>query len=213
MVWPMTARYIAIEGPIGVGKTSVAKLLATALRARPVLEQVDENPFLPRFYQDRQRYAFQTQISFLLGRYQQQQVVQQQDLFAPGGVVSDYLLLKDRIFASLTLEPDELRLYDRLWGALHPRAARPDLVVLLMAPVDVLLGRIEQRGRDYEQAFDRTYLEAVQQSYAETFRDYDDAPLLVVDTSEADLITDDTLQAGLWAAIEDHQVGVRHWKP
>lgn len=209
----MTARYIAVEGPIGVGKTSVAKLLATARHARPVLEQVDENPFLPRFYQDRQRYAFQTQIAFLLGRYQQQQVVQQQDLFAPGGVVSDYLLLKDRIFASLTLESDELRLYDRLWGALHPRAPRPDLVVLLMASVDVLLRRIEKRARDYEQAFDRTYLEEVQQSYAEVFRDYGDAPLLVVDTNEVDLLADEALRARLWAAIEDHHEGVRHWKP
>lgn len=210
----MTARYIAIEGPIGVGKTSLARDLATARQARLVLEPVDDNPFLSRFYGDRDRFAFQAQVAFLLGRHQQQASIQQQDLFAPGGVVVDYLLVKDRFFAALNLEPDELRLYDRLWGVLHPRAPKPDLVVLLMASVDVLLKRIERRGRTYERDFDRAYLEEVVGRYAHYFReefsrDYVDVPLLIVDTSEVDLIGDARLRERLQAAIDADWRGLR----
>ncbi|MFH1130318.1 MAG: deoxynucleoside kinase, partial [Pseudomonadota bacterium] len=133
--------YIAIEGPIGVGKTTLAPVLAHSIGARMCLEVVEENPFLPKFYKDRSRYAFQTQLFFLLSRYKQQADILQEDLFLPGGVVSDYLLVKDRLFASLNLNAEEMALYDRVWYILHPRAPKPDLVVLLMADVNVLLKR------------------------------------------------------------------------
>jgi len=213
-----TLRYIAIEGPIGVGKTSLARLLGDERHARVLLEDIEENPFLSRFYGDRHRFAFQTQVAFLLGRYQQQRTIQQQDLFKPGGVVSDYLLIKDRIFAALNLEDDELRLYDRLWTVLHPRAPKPDLVVLLMAGVEVLLDRIALRDRAYEREFDRAYLAEVVARYAryfddEFFRDYEDVPLLIVETHEADLLGDALQRERLWAAIEEHRQGVRTFDP
>ena len=128
----MEHRYIAVEGPIGVGKTSLVKLLAERLQGRPVLETVEENPFLPAFYKSPAEHAFQTQLFFLLSRYQQQQALTQADLFAQV-TVSDYVFAKDRIFATLTLNPDELTLYERVYAALGPRVVQPDLVIYLQA--------------------------------------------------------------------------------
>jgi len=205
--------YIAVEGPIGVGKSTLAHLLAEKMGARLLLECVEENPFLGDFYRDRERFAFQTQLFFLLSRYQQQADILQEDMFAPGGVVSDYMLAKDRLFAALNLSRQELGLYDRLWSIIGPRAPRPDLVVLLMASTDVLLERIKRRGRAYERAFSRGYLEEVSRTYSEFFFEYVDSPLLVVDTSEIDFVRSKADQAALMAVIREHRGGVRHYKP
>jgi deoxyguanosine kinase len=153
-------RFIAVEGPIGVGKTTLAQILADRVGGRLILEPVEENPFLPAFYEDARKNAFQTQLFFLLSRFQQQQQLFQQDLFARG-TVSDYLFAKDRIFAALTLDQNELSLYDRLYEALQPRVVKPDLVIYLQARTEVLLKRIARRGRAYERDLDPGYLEAL----------------------------------------------------
>jgi deoxyadenosine/deoxycytidine kinase len=204
--------YIAVEGPIGVGKSTLSHMLAERLGARLVLEQVEENPFLPEFYRDRVRYAFQTQLFFLLSRYKQQADILQEDMFARG-VVSDYVLIKDRIFASITLSPQEMMLYDRLWHILAPRAPKPDLVVLLIASTDVLLERIRRRSRPYEKDVPREYLEEITRKYTEYFFEYTDSPLLVLDTSEIDFVRSKSDQEHLLAVIREHRGGVKHYKP
>jgi deoxyguanosine kinase len=205
--------FVAVEGPIGVGKSTLAHILAERMGARLLLEQVDENPFLPDFYRDRERFAFQTQLFFLLSRYQQQAEILQEDLFARGGVVSDYLLVKDRLFANINLSPQEMGLYDRLWSVIGPRAARPDLVVLLLASGEVLLDRIKKRARPYEKGFDRKYLDSVSRTYADFFFEYAESPLLVVDTSEIDFVHSQEDLAQLLAVIREHRGGIRHYKP
>src|SRR3954468_6118431 len=153
----MEHRYIVVEGPIGGGKTSLANILTERYSARRVLEVVEENPFLASFYQDRQKYAFQTQLFFLLSRFKQQQDLFQQDLFS-NVTVSDYLFAKDRIFASITLDSNELALYERIYEHLGPRVLKPDLVIYLQARLEVLLARIRKRGREFERKFDADYL-------------------------------------------------------
>jgi deoxyadenosine/deoxycytidine kinase len=205
--------FIAVEGPIGVGKSTLCHMLAERMGARLVLEQVDENPFLPDFYRDRERFAFPTQLFFLLSRFQQQADILQEDLFARGGVVSDYVLIKDRIFASINLSNQELALYDRLWHILAPRAPQPDLVVLLIASVDVLYERINRRARPYEKNVPRHYLEEITRRYTDYFFDYTASPLLVLDTSEIDFVRSKADQEHLLAVIREHRGGVRHYKP
>jgi deoxyguanosine kinase len=205
--------FVAVEGVIGVGKSSLARILADRLQAKLVLEQVEENPFLADFYTDRERYAFQTQIFFLLSRFQQQVEILQGDLFAPGGIVSDYLLVKDRLFASLNLSTPEMALYDRLWRVLAQRAPRPDLVVLLTATVDVLLKRIRKRGRPFEQEMSPRYLEELNETYTTHFVNYAESPLLVVDTSEIDFVNNEADLLDLLAVIRGHKDGVRQYKP
>lgn len=202
-----------MEGPIGVGKTTLVHLLSERFAAKEVLEIVEENPFLPLFYEDRERYSFQTQLFFLLSRFKQQEEILQGDLFAPGGVVSDYVLIKDRLFANMNLSSQELGLYDRLWGILAPRAPQPDLVVLLMARIDVLLHRISIRGRGFEQEIEKEYLEEVARVYSKHFHEYNTSPLLVVDTSEIDFVHSKPDQDHLIAVIREHQGGVQHYKP
>ena len=208
-----TRKFIAVEGPIGVGKTTLVHLLSKRFQARELLEIVEENPFLPLFYEDRERYSFQTQLFFLLSRFKQQEDILQGDLFSPGGVVSDYLLIKDRLFANMNLKDKELVLYDRLWEILAPRAPKPDLVVLLMARMDVLLHRISIRGRKYEQSMERKYLEEVTRIYSEHFLEYNESPLLVVDSSEVDFVHSKADQDHLIAVIREHQGGVQHYQP
>jgi len=142
-------RYITVEGPIGVGKTSLVKSLAAELNGRSVMERVEDNPFLPRFYEDRETYAFQTQIFFLLSRYRQQRELMQQDLFSQN-TVADYLFSKDRIFATLTLNPEENALYQQVYQILNPRVPKPDLVVYLQARPEILFRRIKKRNHSFE---------------------------------------------------------------
>jgi len=206
----MEHRYIVVEGPIGVGKTSLTHILAERFGGRRVLEVVEENPFLSNFYEDRQKYAFQTQIFFLLSRFRQQQELFQQDLFRTL-TVSDYLFAKDRIFALLNLDRNELALYDRVYEALGPRVTKPDLVVYLQARQDVLLGRIKRRGRDFERQFDAGCLSELSEAYNDFFLHYRDTPLLVVNTSEADFVHEPAHQEALVKAIADTREGVRHF--
>ena len=175
-------RYIAIEGPIGVGKTSLAKAMSERLKARLLLEEAAENPFLPRYYSNIKKYAFQTQIFFLVSRYKQQKQIDQRDLFNQI-TISDYMFEKDRIFASITLNEEELMLYNHLHPLLAVNIPKPDLVILLQAPAGVLMGRIRARGRKFEASVTRDYLEAVVEAYDRFFFDYDTSPLLIVNTT------------------------------
>jgi deoxyadenosine/deoxycytidine kinase len=204
-------RYIAVEGPIGVGKSTVAELLASELGARLVREQPDDNPFLTAFYKDPRRHAMSTQLFYLLQRYQQQGDLGQGDLFAPGGVVADYLFAKDRLFASLTLSNDEMALYERIYQMLRPRVATPDLVVYLQARTPVLLDRIRRRGRAAERPIRAEYVEDVARAYAAFFFNYNEGPLLIVDASEIDLVTNSEHWAELSAVIRRTRAGVNHW--
>jgi deoxyadenosine/deoxycytidine kinase len=180
-------RYIVIEGPIGVGKTSLARLLAKEFNARCIFEKPDENPFLPHFYQDRKKYAFQTQIFFLLNRFQQQKEIAQLDLFNQI-TLCDYLFAKDRIFASLNLDNHELALYEQIFQLLNVQIPSPDLVIFLQAKPEVLLHRIKSRSISYEKEMDLEYLKTLIEGYNYYFFHYDRAPLLVVDTSEIDFV-------------------------
>jgi deoxyguanosine kinase len=180
-------RYIAIEGPIGVGKTSLTRMLAAELGGDLLLEQTDANPFLEKFYRDRKRYALQTQLFFLLTRYQQQKDLSQLDLFQKM-IVSDYLFDRDRIFAHINLDKDELRLYDEIYTLLEARITRPDLVILLQARPEILKERIRTRGKRLERDISPEYLEEVVEAYKDYFFYYSDSPLLVVDATEIDFV-------------------------
>src|SRR5512132_1731207 len=180
-------RYIVVEGVIGAGKTSLARMLSERLSAKLVLEEVEENPFLQDFYQDRARFAFQTQMHFLFSRYQQQRNLNQMELFSER-MVSDYLFQKDRIFASLNLSERELSLYERLVGWLELDVLKPDVVVYLQASPDTLMARISRRGRAFERDMDREYIRELNEAYNHFFFHYVDSPLLVVNTNGIDFV-------------------------
>lgn len=205
-------RYIVVEGPIGVGKSSLTNIVAERFGARRVMEVVEENPFLASFYADRAKYAFQTQMFFLLSRFRQQQELFQQDLFA-NITISDYLFAKDRIFASLTLEENELGLYERVFEALGPRVTKPDLVIYLQARLDVLLARIKKRGREFERRFDTAYLDALCKAYNDFFFHYTDTPLLVVNTSDIDFVNNAEDLENLMQIIRQTKKGTVHYQP
>jgi deoxyadenosine/deoxycytidine kinase len=205
-------RYIAVEGPIGVGKTVLAEALAAQLDARLVLEQADENPFLAGFYADRKKYAFQAQLFFLLSRFQQQQVLFQQDLFTQS-TVSDYVFAKDRLFAALTLPADELSLYERVHDLLGARTVKPDLVVYLQARTDVLLARIRRRGRELERSIDPGWLDQLAKAYSDFFFHWEETPLLVVNTSDVDLDSNSRDLEALLTVIRKHRKGIQHYVP
>ena len=204
-------RTIAVEGPIGAGKSSLAELLAADLGARLVCEIPGENPFLASFYKDPKRFALSTQLFFLLQRYGQQSEFLQGGLFEPGGVVSDYIFAKDRLFATLTLSPEELTLYDRVYQSLRPRVATPDLVVYLQARTEVLLARIDKRGRPEERTLRPDYLREVARAYADFFFNYSDGPLLIIDASEIDFVNNSEDRAALFDVIGKTHVGINHW--
>jgi deoxyadenosine/deoxycytidine kinase len=206
------AHYIVVEGPIGVGKTTLARLLAQAFNARAVLEQVEENPFLKKFYEEPGGYAFQTQLFFLLNRYRQQCLLAQQDLFNQS-TVADYLFGKDRIFAQVNLEPDELALYRQLFGLLDARLPKPDLVVYLEAHADVLMERLRKRDRDYERRIGADYLRRIAEAYREFFFYYDETPLLVVNSSAVDFVTHPEELTDLVREIRAMGRGVQHYIP
>jgi deoxyadenosine/deoxycytidine kinase len=205
-------KYIVIEGPIGVGKTSLAKSLAAEFQARTVFERVEDNPFLPKFYEDPKTHAFQNQLFFLLNRYQQQRDLGQQDLFAQN-LVSDYLFAKDKIFASLTLSGEELNLYQQIYQLLDPRIPKPDLTIYLQARPEVLYKRIKKRDKSYERSVTLDYLKEVAQAYSEFFFHYEETPLLVVNTSEIDFVASGEQLADLIKEINDMGPGTQHYIP
>ena len=205
-------RYIAVEGVIGVGKTSLAKLLGTRIGARLILEVVEENPFLGKFYHDRASFAFQTQIFFLLSRYRQQQKLFQHDLFSRT-LVGDYLFAKDRIFANLNLSDEELVLYNQLAAILEQRIVVPDLVIYLQARTEVLLQRIKMRGRAYERDMDGAYIDALNGAYSYYFHHYQDSPLLVVNTDDLDFVNVARDFDLLFEHLQDEFSGTRFFAP
>lgn len=205
-------RYIAVEGPVGVGKTSFAGLLAKEFSVRCILENPAENPFLRRFYQDRKKYAFQTQIFFLLSRYQQQQELQQLDLFNQL-TICDYLFAKDRIFASINLDENEMALYERVYQLLTGRIPTPDLVIYLQAKAQVLLSRIRQRNQEYERSIEADYLQTLVQAYNDYFFHYNESPLLVIDTSEIDFVHREKDLTNLVREIRKPRKGTWYYVP
>jgi deoxyguanosine kinase len=205
-------RHVAVEGVIGVGKTSLSKLLAESLGARLNLEVVEENPFLPRFYEDRQAHAFVTQIFFLLSRFRQLQRLGQGDLFQER-IVSDYVFAKDRIFANINLDDDELRLYEQLAAALETKIMRPDLVVYLQASTEVLLQRIRWRGRSYERDMDEDYIHTLNEAYNYFFFHYDDTPLLVVNCNDLDFVKNRSHYEELLGRIVQPFTGTQYYVP
>ena len=179
--------YIAIEGPIGVGKTSLAQLLSKELGARLVLEDFEDNPFLPDFYNDPERFGFQTQLFFLLQRYRQQQDLRQVDMFQKL-LITDYMFVKDRLFASLNLGYKEMQLYDTVASLLERNIIRPDIVIYLQADTDVLMKNIEKRGRNMEKNVTWEYIDALNQVYTEYFFRYQDTPLVIINTNNIDFV-------------------------
>jgi deoxyguanosine kinase len=201
--------HIAIEGPIGVGKTTLAGVLARELDARLILENAEVNPFLPDFYKNRERYAFQTQIFFLMSRYGMQQYFAHDDLFSQC-TITDYIFAKDRLFARLNLSSDEFTLYEKVASVLEKNAAVPDKVIYLTASADTLMHRIAKRQRSFEKGIDRDYLEDLCEIYSEFFFSYDDSPLLVVKTDNVDFSDDGEKLSYLIERLSDTNVGTQY---
>jgi deoxyguanosine kinase len=204
--------YINIEGPIGAGKTSLAKILADRLNARLILEETEQNPFLPDFYKDRKSYAFQTQLFFLLSRHRQQQELFTPDLFHKK-VITDYFFDKDRIFASVTLDDRELYLYERVLSALERDVPKPDLVVFLQASSEVLLKRIKDRNRSYEKNIDLYYIRELNEAYNHYFFHYTKTPLLVVNTDRIDFVNNDKDLKDLLKLLATPLSGTKYYVP
>ncbi len=179
--------YVAIEGPVGVGKTSLANLLSERLGARLIMEGFDENPFLSDFYDEPERYAFQTQLYFLLQRYQQQQELRQVDMFH-NLLIADYMFVKDRLFASLNLDEKEMTLYDTVANLLEKNVINPDLVIFLQADTNTLMRNIARRGREMEKNISEEYIDALNQLYTEYFFRYQDTPLVIINTNNIDFV-------------------------
>ena len=205
-------RYIAVEGPIGVGKTSLVDQLSERLGARKLLEVANDNPFLSQFYKDRRRSAFQTQLWFLLNRFRQQQELGQFDLFRQT-LINDYLFAKDRIFAYVTLEDHELSLYERVHALLQVRVPTPDLVIFLQASTETLLQRIALRGKGYERDMDPKYVEDLNAAYTHFFFHYSASPLLVVNTSDIDFVNRREDFEDLIKQIGETRAGTHYYVP
>ncbi len=207
-----TPRYIAIEGPIGVGKSSLAKILAQNYAYRLVKEEVAGNPFLERFYENPRKFAFQTQLFFLLSRYRQQRELAQGDLFE-GGLVCDYILAKDKIFALINLEDDEVSLYESIYKLLVSTLPKPDLVIYLQARPEILLSRVRKRGIAYERNISLDYLRTLSDAYNEYFFHYNETPLLVVNTSEIDFVESPRDLEHLVREVKSVKRGTQHYIP
>ena len=205
-------RYIAIEGSIGVGKTTLAKNLGRLFNYDTLLEQPQDNPFLERFYQDTRATALPTQLFFLFQRVKQLQALRQGDMFEPVRV-ADFLIEKDPLFAQTTLDDDELRLYHQVYNQLTIDAPKPDLVIYLQAPTDILLQRIQQRGVSFEQNIDPNYLNALNEAYTQFFHYYDAAPLLIVNVTELDLASNSSHFQNLVEYILTIKRGRHYYNP
>jgi deoxyadenosine/deoxycytidine kinase len=203
---------IVIEGPIGVGKTSLVNLLAKKFSARRVLEAAEDNPFLKHFYTDTKRYAFQTQLFFLLSRYRQQMELAQQDLFQQN-VVCDYLFDRDKIFAYLNLDDNELALYEQIYALLKARVIVSDVVIYLQASTEILMERIKRRGREYEKHISKQYVEELNQAYNYFFFHYSETPLLVINTSVIDFVKNPADLDDLTRQIRNAKKGTEYYTP
>ena len=202
--------YISIEGVIGAGKTSLARILAERTNARLILEETEANPFLPDFYKDAKRYAFQTQLFFLLSRHKQQQGLFATDLFHKK-TVSDYLFEKDRIFASVNLDEREFYLYEKLFSILNKDIPKPDLVIYLQASSEVLFKRTKKGGRPYEKTMDSGYIKALNEAFNHYFFHYSQTPLLVVNTDQIDLLHDQRELSGLLNLLKTPFGGTKYY--
>ena len=210
MLLDIKTRHIVIEGPIGVGKTSLTKMLAERFGAKPVFEQFEENPFLEDFYRNPRKFAFQAQLFFLLARHKQQKELAQPDLFERSTVI-DYLFAKDRIFAYMNLSEDELNLYENIYNLLATSAIKPDLVVFLVASSKVLMKRIKKRNRPYEKKITPQYIDELVSAYNRFFFAYSQSPLLVVNTTDIDFINNTDDFDRLVEEISSHKKGVKQF--
>jgi len=201
--------YVVVEGPIGVGKTSLAARLADAFGAMPLLEHPEENPFLERFYQSRKYFALPTQLFFLFQRARQIEQLKQGDMFS-NGYVADFLLDKDKLFARANLDDDELRLYDQVYAQMSLDLPVPDLVIYLQAPVDVLYERVRRRGVEYERYIEREYLQVLVDAYTQFFHHYTAAPLFVVNAEKINIVENDDDFQMLLSHIRKNRSG-RHF--
>src|SRR5262245_944539 len=205
-------RFVVVEGPIGVGKTSLARRLARSFGSELILEKAEENPFLERFYRNPRSAALPAQLFFLFQRTRQLEDIRQHDLFDTVRV-ADYLLDKDRLFARLTLDDEEFALYEQIYARLAIDTPIPDLVIYLQAPIDILLERIARRGIRYEQHIDRDYLERLQEAYARFFHAYDRSPLLIVNAAHADFVSNDQDYEQLFDRIRRVRHGRHYYNP
>ncbi len=204
--------FIVVEGPIGVGKTTLARRLAESFGSELLLEGADENPFLERFYRDPRSAALQTQLFFLFQRAQQIKELRQNDLFQPVRV-ADFIMEKDRLFAQLTLDEEEFKLYEQVYAHVTLDTPTPDLVIYLQAPVDVLQKRVAKRGRQYERFMERDYLERLAESYTRFFYDYSDAPLLIVNAAEIDFASNEADYRMLLEQVKKTRRGRHYFNP
>ena len=204
--------FIVVEGPIGVGKTTLAKKLADSFGSELLLEGAAENPFMSRFYENPKAAALSTQLFFLLQRTRQMQEIRQADMFNPVRI-ADFLMEKDRLFAELTLDEDELKLYEQVYDQLTLDVPEPDLVVYLQAPVEVLLGRIENRGIQYERLIESAYLQRLSDSYVNFFYHYTDAPLLIVNATEVDFANNENDYQQLLQRLKSIKSGRHYYNP
>jgi len=205
-------RFIAVEGCIGAGKTSLVNLLGKQFDAQVIREMDEENPFISKFYLDRESFGFQAQVFFLLNRYNQYMGLAQRDLFSSVALV-DYLFQRDRLFAALNLKDQELKLYDQIYSLLNTKVPRPDLVIFLQASTDILRSRVEKRGREYEVFMDPDYLDNVNKSFNNFFFYYSETPLLVINTNEIDFVEKKCDLEQLIIKINSHRIGREYFNP
>ena len=204
--------YLAVEGPIGVGKTSLVKLLGKKLGAKMVLEEYENNPFLEDFYNDPERFAFQTQLFFLMSRYRQQQDLRQVDMFH-NLLITDYMFVKDRLFASLNLDDKELSLYDTVANLLERNVLKPDMVIYLQADTQTLVRNIAKRGRDFETNISFEYLDALSQVYTEYFFKYQETPLIIINTNNIDFVNNNDDLEEVIKYIREPVSGTKFFNP